>query len=73
MWLSSTISKMTLLYFQEQVVDETSLNSLGIIPISDYIRIEWIIREGSETQNAFDRCEGFHIDKDDIYALSKAA
>lgn len=40
---------------------------IGAIIISDFIRVEWLVKEGAEGVNAFDRCEGFRIEKDDIY------
>lgn len=51
-----------------KILDSKNGNSMmGVVVISDYIRVEWLVKEGPEGVNAFDRCEGFRIEKDDIY------
>ncbi|KAL4432630.1 hypothetical protein ABPG74_004923 [Tetrahymena malaccensis] len=57
-----------------KILEHKSGNQImGVVVISDMIRIEWLVKEGPDGVNAFDRCEGFRIEKDDIYQRAKAA
>lgn len=57
---------------KQKIVEQGSCRSIGVILISDYIRVEWLVVEGVEG-NAFDRCDGFRIETDDMFKRAKIA